>query len=93
MIQTSINTWLIDNGASPHMTGYQKLLSDLDKRESNQNIILGDDVRYAIRGTGATSFQLKSKKTLKMKEVDEGSVACSRDDKQLGCCISFRRQR
>ena len=40
------------------MTGYQKLLSDLDKRESNQNVILGDDARYVVRGDGATSFQL-----------------------------------
>ena len=51
------------------MTGYQKLLSDLSKKESNQNVILGDDARYAVRGVGATSVQLKSKKTLKMKEV------------------------
>ena len=51
------------------MTGYQKLLSDLSKKESNQNVILGDDARYAVRGAGATSFQLKSGKTLKMKEV------------------------
>ena len=68
-IQTSCDTWLIDSGASRHMTGYQKLLSDLDKRKSNQNVILGDDARYAVRGVGATSFQLKSEKTLKMKDV------------------------
>ena len=51
------------------MTGYQKLLCDLDKRESNQNVILGDHAKYAVRGVGAASFQLKSEKTLKMKEV------------------------
>ena len=34
-IQTSSNTWLIDSGASRHMTGYQELLSDLAKRESH----------------------------------------------------------
>ena len=51
------------------MTGYWKLLSNLEKKESSQNVILGDDARYAVRGTGATSFQLKSGKTLKMKEV------------------------
>ena len=51
------------------MTGYQELLYDLAKRESHQNVILGEDVRYAVRGAGATSFQLKSGKTLKMKDV------------------------
>ena len=51
------------------MTCYQELLSDLAKRESYQNVILGDDARYAVRGVCATSFQLKSGKTLKMKDV------------------------
>ena len=55
-IQTSCDTWVIDSGASHHMTCYQKLLSDLDKRERNHNVILGEDVRYAVRGAGATSF-------------------------------------
>jgi hypothetical protein len=68
-IHTSCDTWLIDSGASRHMIGYQELLSDLAKRESHQRIILGDDARYAVRGAGATSFQLKSRKTLKMKDV------------------------
>ena len=51
------------------MTGYQELFSDLAKRESHQKVIIGYDARYAVRGAGATSFQLKSGKTLKMKEV------------------------
>lgn len=55
-IQTSCDTWLIDSGASRHMTRYQELLSDLAKRESHQKVILGDDARYAIRGAGATPF-------------------------------------
>ena len=68
-IQTNCDTWLIDSSASRHMTGYQELLSDLAKRESYQNVILGDDARYAVKGVGATSFQLKSRKTFKMKDV------------------------
>ena len=33
-IQTSRDIWLIDSGASRHMTGYRELLSDLSKREN-----------------------------------------------------------
>ena len=51
------------------MTSYQELLSDLDKREIHQKVILGDDARYVVRGSCATSFQLKSGKTMKMKVV------------------------
>ena len=45
------------------------MLSNLAKRESHQKVILGDDARYAVRGAGATSFPLKTGKTLKMKDV------------------------
>ena len=55
-IQTCCDTWLIDSGASRHMTGYQELFSDLAKRESHQKVIIGYDARYAVRGAGATSF-------------------------------------
>ena len=51
------------------MTRYGELLSDLAKRENWQNVILGDDARYVVRGAGATSFQLDSGKTFKMKDV------------------------
>ena len=51
------------------MTSYQELLYDPAKRKSHQNVILGDDAIYAVRGAGAASFQLKSRKTLKMKDV------------------------
>lgn len=39
------------------------------KSESHQNVILGDDARYPVRGVGATSFQLNSGKTFKMKDA------------------------
>ena len=42
------------------MTGYGELLFDLVKRENWQNVILGDNAKYAVKGAGATSFQLKS---------------------------------
>ena len=51
------------------MTGYQELLSDLAKRESYQNVILGDDARYAVRGASAISIDLKLGKRLKMNDV------------------------
>ena len=52
------------------MTGYQELLFDLAKRQSHQGY--GDDAIYAVRGAGATSFQLKLGKTLRMKDVLHG---------------------
>ena len=51
------------------MTEYGELLFDLAKRENWQNVVLGDDAKYAIKGVDATSFQLKLGKTFKMKDV------------------------
>ena len=35
--------WLIDSGASKHMTGYKNYLSTLVEKESHQKVKLGDD--------------------------------------------------
>ena len=67
--QTSKDTWFFDSGASHHKIGYLELLSDMAKRGSYQNVILGDNSRYVVRGVGATSFELKLGKTFKMKDV------------------------
>ena len=64
MVHTSRDTWLIDSGASHHMTGYGDHLSDVVQRELREKVVLGDDARYAMKGAGATSFQLDSGKTL-----------------------------
>ena len=37
------DTWLVDSGASKHMTGYKDSLSELVEKESHQKVKLGDD--------------------------------------------------
>ena len=37
------DTWLVDSGASKHMTGYKDYLSALVEKESHQKVKLGDD--------------------------------------------------
>ena len=37
------NVWVIDSGASKHFIGYKKALSNLVERETNLNVILGDN--------------------------------------------------
>ena len=63
------DTWLVDSGASKHMTGYKDYLSTLVKKESHQKVKLGDDYKYPIKGVGEASYKLKFKKLLKMKDV------------------------
>ena len=51
------------------MTGYGDHLADVVQRESQEKVVLGDDVRYVVKEVGATSFQLDSRKTLRMRDV------------------------
>jgi hypothetical protein len=64
-----METWLVDSGASRHMTGSQKSLTSLTEKNSRLQVELGDNAKYAVKGVGTTSFQLKSRKPLKMSEV------------------------
>ena len=63
------DTWLVDSGASKHMTGYKDYLTDLIKKESHQKVKLGDDYQCPIKGVGEASYKLESGKQLKMKDV------------------------
>ena len=63
------DTWLVDSGASKHMTGFKEYLSTLIERESSQKVKLGDDYQYPIKGVREASYKLESGALLKMKDV------------------------
>ena len=63
------DTWLVDSGASKHMTGYKNYLTNLIEKESHQKVKLGDEYQYPIKGVGEASYKLESGKQLKMKDV------------------------
>ena len=46
------NDWLIDSGASKHMTG-------LSEHESPHKVKLGDDYQYPIKGSGESSYMIR----------------------------------
>lgn len=60
---------MIDSGASRHITSYQEHLLDLVERDSNFQVIIGDDACYSIRGSGATSLNLESGIPLHLSDV------------------------
>jgi hypothetical protein len=47
-VPTDSDIWLIDNGASRHMTGYREHLVDLVEKESRLHVVLGDNARYIV---------------------------------------------
>ena len=62
-------TWIIDSGASKHMSGQNKNLSKIEEKNFPQKVSLGDGYQYPIEGIGEASYKLDSGNPLKMKEV------------------------
>ena len=63
------DTWLIDNGASKHMTGQMNILSCIWENKFSQKLTLGDDYQYPIKGVGESNYKLDSKNSITMKDV------------------------
>jgi hypothetical protein len=58
MVPTNDNTWLIDSGASVHMTGSRDHLKNFVEKETHLHVVLGDDAIYNVKGVGTCTFQL-----------------------------------
>ena len=61
------NDWLIDSGASKHITRFKESFVKLS--ESPHKVKLGDDYQYPIKGSGESSYKLDSGNSMTMKEV------------------------
>jgi hypothetical protein len=51
------------------MTGYREHLTYLVEKESRLHVVLGDNVRYIVKGVGSSSFQLDFDIPLQLSEV------------------------
>ena len=63
------DTWLIDSGASKHMTSQRDILSSLKEKNFPQKVTLEDDYQYPIKGLGESTYKLDSGTPMKMKNV------------------------
>jgi hypothetical protein len=52
-VSTRPRTWLVESGASKHMTGYKENLSDFKTKSFAEQVELGDDKCYKIEGVGS----------------------------------------
>jgi hypothetical protein len=68
-VPTDNDIWLIDSGASRHMTGYRDHMTDLVKKESRLHVVLQDNARYTVKGVGTSTFQLDFDIPLQLSEV------------------------
>ena len=62
-------SWLVDSGASRHMTGNRGALTSYKKKKFTTQVELGDDSTYKIEGVGSTSLQLDSGTVLHIDDI------------------------
>ena len=65
----TLGNWLIDSGASRHFTGYKEALSNMIERDTNLDIIIGDNATYPVKGVGNVTLQLNQGNTIHLQEV------------------------
>eukprot|EP00253_Pinus_taeda_P014766 PITA_14766 len=65
----SLGNWLIDSGASRHFTGYKEALHNLIEKETNLEIVLGDNMKYLVKGVGNVSLKLNQGNTIHLQDV------------------------
>ena len=70
MVSSALGSgWYFDSGASFHMTGDEKLFSDLVEKDIQMHVDLGDDGRYSATGIGTITFQRELGKIFHLKDV------------------------
>jgi len=68
-VVSSKGTWLVDSGASCHMTGARELFDKFTETGSNLCVELGRGTKHAVRRSGTVSFRLESREVLRVSNV------------------------
>jgi hypothetical protein len=61
--------WIIESGASRHMTGDQDRLSNLNEKKTSYKVELGDKNTYLLEGIGQASVKLKTSNNVHLRNV------------------------
>jgi hypothetical protein len=61
--------WIIDSGASRHMTGDQARLSNLNGKKTSYKVELVDKSTYPVEGFGQASVKLKTGNNVHLSNV------------------------
>jgi hypothetical protein len=61
--------WIIDSGASRHMTRDQARLSNLNEKKTTYKVELGDKNTYPVEGIGQASVKLKTGNNVHLSNV------------------------
>jgi hypothetical protein len=61
--------WLIDSGASRHITGDCRNFSSMKEKETPHKVELGDNKSYAFKGIGQATIKMESGNSIHLSNV------------------------
>ena len=64
-----LSVWYLDSGASFHMTGDKEIFSDLEEKDLQMHIEMGDNEWYSATKIGTITFKRESSKPFQLKYV------------------------
>jgi hypothetical protein len=65
----SAGAWLLDSGATCHMTGARELFESFTESDSDVHVELGMGTKHAVKGSGTVPFQMESGGVLRVMNV------------------------
>ena len=69
MVSSALGSmWHLDSGASFHMTGDKELFSNLEEKDLQMHIEMGNDGRYSATGIGTITFQRQLGKHFQLED-------------------------
>ena len=88
---SSSSKWVIDSGATDHMSGNSTLLSNLKSHASPSYVTLADGTKSFVMGSGHVNLtpSLSVSSVLCLPKFSFNLLSVSKLTRALNCCISF----
>ncbi|GMI79954.1 hypothetical protein HRI_001664700 [Hibiscus trionum] len=89
---SNISTWIIDSGATDHMTGNKELFFDLHTSSFKNSIKIADGSHYKIQGKGSVFLtpDLLLKDVLFVPDLKCNLLSVSKLSKDFNCVLKFK---
>jgi hypothetical protein len=65
----SVGAWLLDSGATCHMTGARELFESFTELDSDVYMELGMGTKHAVKGSGIVPYQMESVGVMRVMDM------------------------
>jgi GAG-pre-integrase domain len=84
------NNWIVDSGATDHMTGNINLLTNIQPTKNTQNVIVANGAKIPIENTSNTNlFSKNIPNILHLPTFNSNLISVSKITKDLNCDVIF----